>query len=105
LNTVSQPVIQINGYCQESLASISYDLSNAVGIVTNQQSEITDRYYDTNTYSFTTNYFECLDVPLTNGINTITIHATDLAGGTTTTNFNFTLDYSSKTNPPVMQIT
>jgi hypothetical protein len=27
-----------------------------------------------------------------------------LAGNTTTTNFNFTLDYSSKTNPPVVQI-
>ena len=54
---------------------------------------------------FTTNYFECLDVPLTNGLNVITIHATDLAGDTTTTNFNFTLDYSSKTNPPVVQIT
>jgi hypothetical protein len=104
-NVVSQPIIQIYGYCQESLASISYDISNAVGVVANQQSEITDRYFDTNVRGFTTNYFECLDVPLTNGLNTITIHATDLAGNTTTTNFNFTLDYSSKTNPPVLQIT
>jgi hypothetical protein len=104
-NVVSQPIIQVYGYCQESLASISYDISNAVGVATNQQSEITDRYYDTNVWGFTTNYFECLDVPLTNGLNTITIHATDLAGNITITNFNFTLDYSSKTNPPVLQIT
>jgi len=102
---VDEPMIQIYGYCQDSLASISYDIRNAVGVATNQPSEITDQYYDTNALGFTTNYFECLDVPLTNGLNTITIHATDLAGDTTTTNFNFTLDYSSKTNPPVMQIT
>jgi hypothetical protein len=102
---VSQPIIQIYGYCQESLASISYDISNAVGVITNQPSEITDRYYDTNVWGFTTNFFECLDVPLTNGLNAITIHATDLAGNITTTNFNFTLDYSNKTNPPVVQIT
>jgi hypothetical protein len=101
---VDEPVIQIYGYCQEPLASISYDISNAVGVAINQPSEITDQYYDTNACGFTTNYFECLDVPLTNGLNTITIHATDLAGDTTTTNFNFTLDYSSKTNPPLVQI-
>jgi hypothetical protein len=104
-NVVSQPIVQIYGYCQESLASISYDISNAVGVVTNQPSEITDQFYDTNACGFTTNYFECLDVPLTNGLNIITLHATDLAGNTTVTNFNFTLDYSSKTNPPVVQIT
>ncbi|MGD0207024.1 MAG: hypothetical protein ABSC89_05390 [Verrucomicrobiota bacterium] len=102
---VDEPMIQIYGYCQDSLASISYDISNALGVVTNQPSEITDQYYDTNACAFTTNYFECLDVPLTNGLNTITIHATDLAGDTTTTNFYFTLDYSSKTNPPTVQVT
>jgi hypothetical protein len=104
-DVVNEPMIQIYGYCQDSLASISYDISNAVGVAVNQSSEITDRYYDTNVLGFTTNYFECLDVPLTNGLNVITIHATDLAGNITTTNFNFTLDYSSKTNPPVEQIT
>ena len=104
-NVVSQPIIQISGFCQEPLASISYDISNAVGVATNQPSEITDRYYDTNVWGFTTNYFECLDVPLVTGLNIITIHATDLAGNTTATNFNFTLDYSSKTNPPLVQIT
>jgi len=104
-NVLSQPIIQIYGYCQESLASISYDISNATGIATNQLAGITDRYYDTNACGFTTSYFECLDVPLTNGLNVITLHVTDLAGNTTVTNFNFTLDYSSKTNPPVVQIT
>jgi hypothetical protein len=104
-NLVTQPMIQVSGYCQEPLASISYDLSNAAGVITGLPSEITDQYYDTTACGFTTNYFECLDVPLTNGLNIITIHATDLAGNMTTSNFSFTLDYSSKTNPPTVQLT
>ncbi len=103
-NAVSQPVIQLYGYCQEPLASICYDLSNAVGVATSQPAEITDQHYDPNTGGFTTNYFECLDVPLANGLNIVTIHATDLAGNSAATNFNFTLDYSNKTNPPTFQI-
>src|SRR5208282_3183756 len=102
-NIVSVPVIQIYGYCQDTLASLCYDLSNATGQATNQPAEITGRGYDTS--GNTTSYFECLDVPLTNGLNTITLHATDLVGNLTTTNFSFTLDYSSKTNPPLVQIT
>ena len=31
-SVVSQPMIQIYGYCQESLASINYDISNAIGV-------------------------------------------------------------------------
>jgi hypothetical protein len=45
-----------------------------------------------------------VDVPLTNGLNVIKLHATDMAGNTTTASYNFTLDYSSRTNPPVVQL-
>ena len=41
---------------------------------------------------------------LTNGLNTITLYAADLAGNVTATNFNITVDYSSKTNPPAVQV-
>jgi hypothetical protein len=102
--TVTRPLIQLQGYSPEALASISYDLTNAAGLVTNQQTLILGQYYDTNTLEFTTNGFQCFDVPLTNGLNTITLHATDLAGNATTTNFNFTLDYSNDTNPPTVQL-
>ena len=102
--TVTQPVIQLQGYSPEALASLSYDVSNAPGLVTNQSGIIFNQFYDTNALEFTTNYFQCFDVPLTNGVNTVTLHATDLAGNVTTTNFNFTLDYSGDTNPPAVQI-
>jgi hypothetical protein len=98
---VTVPMIQFQGYSPEKLLAISCDVSNATGLATNLPAGITDQYYDMNTGEFTTNYFECLDIPLTNGPNTITVHATDLAGNVTTTNFNFTLDYSSATNPVI----
>lgn len=103
-SVVTQPTLQLQGYSTESLASFSYDITNAAGLVTNQQVLVTGQYIDPNAIELTTNYFQCFDVPLTNGPNTITFHATDFAGNVTTTNFTFTLDYSSATNPPVIQL-
>ncbi len=99
--TVDVPMIQLTGYSPEALSSISYDLSNAAGTVTNQQVLVLDQYYDTNSLGFTTNTFQAFDVSLATGVNVFTLHATDLAGNVTTTNFSLTLDYSNKTNPPV----
>ena len=53
---------------------------------------------------FATNYFQCYDAPLTNGVNSFTFHATDLAGNVTTFAASVTLDDSGKTNPPVVQL-
>ncbi len=53
--TVAVPMIQLQGYCPEPLAAISYDLNNALGLVTNQAAGVTDQYYDPNTWKFTTN--------------------------------------------------
>ena len=104
-SSVDKPSIQLQGFSPEALSHISYDLSNAAVKAVNQQVLITDEAYNTNIMEFTTNYFQAYDVPLTNGVNTITIRAADLAGNVTTTNFSFILDYSSKTNPPVVQLT
>jgi hypothetical protein len=53
---------------------------------------------------FTINYFQCYDIALTNGLNAVTVHAMDLAGNTTTTNVNVTLDYSGDTTPPALTV-
>jgi hypothetical protein len=103
-STVMQPVIEVQGFCSKPLASLTFDLSNAVGVFTNQQAFVLSQYSDPNTQHFTTNTFQAFDVPLTNGDNVVTFYATDLAGNTTTTNITYTLDYSGKTNPPVIQL-
>jgi len=98
-----QPIIEIQGYSSEDLGHISYDIANSTGLDTNEDVYTTDRFYDTNTFEFTTNYFQAFDVRLALGTNTITLHATDKAGNTTNVALNYTFDYSSKT-PPVVSL-
>ena len=100
--TVNVPVIQLTGFSPESLTSISYDLSNAAGTVTNQPVLVEGQDYSTNTMEFTTNYFQAYDVPLTNGVNVLTLHATDLAGNLTTLTTN--INYVTTTNPPAVNL-
>jgi hypothetical protein len=102
--TVMQPMIQVQGYCPEDLDSLYFDLSNADGVVSNEQAFVLDRYHDEETWEYTTTWFQAFDVALANGPNTFTFHATDLAGNVATTNFTFTLDYSDKTNPPLVRL-
>ena len=86
----------------ESLSRLSFDISNATGLWTNQTGFAVGQFYDTNLLNFTTNWFQCYDIALTNGFNTITVHATDLAGNQATTSATYTLDLSGDTNPPVL---
>jgi len=104
-STTAKPIIQVQGYSTKPLAGIYFDVSNAAGVLTNQQGFVTSQFLDTNSFATTTNWFQCFDVPLTNGLNTVIVHATDVAGNVTTTNVSITLDFSGKTNPPVVQIT
>ena len=101
-NTVDQPLLQLQGYSPEELSSVTYDLSNATGVLTNQPAVVLSRHYDTNLGQFTTNTFQAFDLGLTVGANQITLHASDMAGNVSTSNYTYTLDYSSKTNPPVL---
>ena len=105
LSVISQPMIQLQGYVLDSLGQMSYDLSNAAGVWTGQPGFVTGQGFDTNLFAFTTNFFQCYDVMLTNGVNTIILHATDLAGNTATTNISVTLDYSGDTTAPVLTVT
>lgn len=102
--TVSVSAIQLTGYASEALSSITYEVSNAVQLLTGQTGYITSQFFDTNVLEFTTNYFQCYNVPLAPGANTVAVHATDLAGNTTTVTENYTVDYSTDNTAPVLSI-
>jgi len=102
--TVMVPIVQVQGYSLEALSGLTYDMTNGAGLTVNQPAFVTAQYPDTNAWKLTTNWFQCFDIQLTNGLNVITLHATDLAGNTATTNLSINLDYSSKTNPPAVQL-
>jgi len=103
-DVVTQPWIQLEGYSSEPLSLLRYDISNAAGTASNQVVAVTGQDYNTTTFEYTTTYFHASGVSLTNGLNVVTLHATDYAGNTTIQTANFTLNYSSKTNPPVVQL-
>ena len=99
---VSQSPIQLQGCASHPLERLSFDVSNAAGIFTNQPGFLTGQFYDTDLHAYTTNYFECSDIVLNNGTNVITLYATDWAGNTA--NVSFMLNYSANTNPPVLNL-
>ncbi|MGP8199558.1 MAG: hypothetical protein ACLQU4_08675 [Limisphaerales bacterium] len=104
IGVVTSPFIQLQGYCSENLTAMSYDLSNAAAFQPSQQALVTSRDFDTNTFEYTTNEFECFDIPLVVGTNIITLHGTDMAGNASATNLTYVLDPSAITNPPVINI-
>ena len=103
-SVTSQPMIDLRGYSPERLLNLFYDVANDAGVVANVQGFITDQYLDPSTFRFTTNWFLCADIQLTNGVNTVTLRATDLAGNVSTNVFTCTLDLSTGTNPPVLAL-
>ena len=103
--TVIKPYLQLQGMAAKPLASLSYDISNALGAVSFIAGQVTDvAGYDPVYCQYMTNYFQCYDVPLATNDNFITLRVTDVAGNTTTTNFDVVLDYTGATNPPVVTV-
>lgn len=103
-SVISQSIIQLRGLSDEPLQSLTYDLVNATNHISNEAVPILDRLFDTNVWEYSTSIFQAFDVPLATGTNVITLHAVDLAGNATNLEVNVVLDYSSKTNPPVMSL-
>ena len=98
----SWPMVQVQGYSLEPLSSLSYDITNANGLLTNQFAGVSEQFYDTNTCEFTTNYFQAYDIRLAPGTNVMTFYATDLAGNATAT--NYTLVLASNNIAPVITL-
>ena len=98
------PLIQLQGYSPEPLSSLHFTLSNTAGVVSNLHAFVNYQDYTTNAWEFTTNYFQCFDVALTDGTNAFAVWATDLAGNLTVTNFAVTIEDWMKTNPPSLRL-
>jgi len=102
----AQPMIQLKGYSDRTLASIYFDVINPSGTYTarNRPGFSTDQYFDRNLFAMTTDYFECLDIELSRGTNTIVLRCADEAGNLTTTNFYFVFTTAGHTNPPLITL-
>jgi hypothetical protein len=97
-------VVQIQGYSPEALSSVTYEITNVLGLETNLQSPVVGQTFSTNSMEFLTNWFQAFDVHLANGTNRITVKATDLAGNGASTNLEMIWDCSQVTNPPSLSL-
>ena len=104
--TTSQPMIQLRGYSPVPIVNLRYDVLDQNGNYTVHGGEggITGQYYDPVRSHFTTNYFECLDISLSPGTNTIRFHCEDDAGNAVDTNFVYVFTTTGDTNPPVFKL-
>lgn len=100
--TTSQSLLEIIGYSVEPLSTLRYDLVNSEGSQTDLEAFVTDQYYDPELKKFTRNDFQAFDLPLVEGLNTITLRATDLAGNTAVVTLQVTL--VSDLIPPSVQV-
>ena len=71
--------------------------SSADGMLVAQSWNPLDRYH-------TTNWFQCVDVPLLPGGNWISIQAVDWAGNVAVTNFEYFLDFTGDTTLPSLRL-
>ncbi len=103
--TTSRPVIQIVGGSQEQLASATYDMQNVAGNLAGQEASLKPRAIDPETgLLLPATLFQCYDVELANGLNTITLRVEDLAGNVTVQTHAYTLDVESDNTPPVVTV-
>lgn len=104
-NLMVQPVLQLLGHANEPLLTVHYDLTNAAGLQTNLPGYVTQQHLDTNTLRYTTNWWQCYDVALETNENSLVLRVVDRAGNETSTNVDYTLDYSGDTNAPIIALT
>ena len=100
----SQPMIDVKGVSDRPLRSVRFSVVNAAQRMQNRQGFVTDSYFDTARWETTTNYFECLDIPLAPGTDSIIVSCEDLAGHRVTTNLVYLLRLDQDKAPPVMSI-
>ena len=100
----SQPIIQLQGYSDEPLASIRYDVISATSAIKNQEGGVTHQSVDPISVQITTNFFECVDVDLALGTNTILLRCEDRAGNVRTNTLTYVLGFDFDKTPPVISL-
>lgn len=97
---VTEPVIQVKGIASDDLATIEFQLEGATTSDVSRTAAITERIFNPEERRITLNVFRCYDVALRPGANNLVLKATDVAGNTVTTNFQFVLNVALDTTPP-----
>jgi hypothetical protein len=101
---ISHALIQLQGYSDEQLKSITYDLVNASNRVLGAQGFSTGLHFDRELFEYTTNYFTCFDITLALGTNTIELRCKDLAGNISTNFLTYVFAVDHDKPPPTIRV-
>ena len=102
----SQPMIQLSGYMTSDMDStLRFDVFNQNGDVTGSgEAGFSNRSEDSDLWALVKDNFQCLDVQLSPGTNTIVLSGTDSAGFSIKTNLSYVFTTVGDTNPPVFKL-
>jgi hypothetical protein len=98
------PLIQLKGLSDQPLRSVRFDLINTSRQILDHQGFVTDSYFDLALWKQTTNYFQCFDINLTPGTNTIVLRCEDLMGWVTSNTLIYELRLDQDKTPPRISI-
>ncbi len=98
----SQPWLQLQGYASGRMMHYRYDISNSTGLKSNQIVLPTaEQGWDQQKFDWTRFGFQCYDVKLAPGTNSITFHC-EVAGNQLSTNIEVVFTTAGDTTPPVI---
>jgi hypothetical protein len=100
----SQPMIQLQGYSDEELRSIRYDVFNASNRVANAQGFVNHVQFDPVDMDKAISYFTCYDIQLALGSNTIVLRCADEAGNVATNRLTYVFSLEHDKTPPVISL-
>jgi Glucodextranase, domain B len=100
----SRPFIDPAGYSSKALHQITCTLVDANGNTNNSQAFVFEQGLNPWAPYYVTNWFQCLDLPLTEGTNQVWIQAVDWAGNVAVTNFAYVFDTNGDTTPPAITL-
>ena len=100
----SRPFIDPAGYATRSLSALSWTLLDANGGMSGGNGAVVAKDWNLANQFHTTNWFQCVDLALALGTNSISIQAVDWAGNVATTNFAYVFDTNGDTTPPALAL-
>ncbi len=104
VHITSQPMIQLQGYTDEDLQSIRYDVVRPSNSVSNEQGHVNSRALSADFFAPNTNYFTCYDIDLEPGTNRIVLRCQDYAGNTSTNIYTYVLNLEQDKIPPMISL-
>jgi len=100
----SRPFIDPAGYASRSLSALNWTLVDAAGATNTGSGTVVAQDWSLSDQWHTTNWLQCVDLPLALGTNWVCIQATDWAGSVAETNFSYVFDTNGDTNAPALSL-